>query len=445
MHATTRRRFLRYIAGTTAGIVLTACGASSKSPSNGAQTSANNTSKSSNGAGLTIWGWEGTIEGVQSQISQFSHKHNGMKVDVKKFGYEDIHTNLLNAIVAGSGAPDLCAIDVTRLTQYTDGLSSFNAELPKQKSRFVPPTIFLGSYKGKFYGLATDSEPIGMFYRKDLWDQYGVKETDISTWADLAAASNKMHDASGGKVNLYGMTANLSYGEYEILANQQGFGGYYFNDDDTKVIVDDPKVIDAVSTLKQLWDGKGVQRNPNGGYSGNEMTALLKSGRVASQIIGPGWYPQTLTQSMPELSGKWRLMRSPAISKGGSRASYQYPTIFVVPSQGEHRELAWELEVMGLTGDGAGALFDKFHVLPAYKPLFDKLLPQKDKYFGGEHTFQLWNAIAEDAPKIFFGQGFTQAQQIMSNHLTDVYNSKKTPAQAMKEAAQEMRSKLKKG
>ena len=76
---------------------------------------------------LTVWGFEGTLDGVQSQVQAFNAKHPDVLVNVQSFDYEPVHTNLLNAIVAGTGAPDLCAIDVLRLTQYVDGLVDLSA------------------------------------------------------------------------------------------------------------------------------------------------------------------------------------------------------------------------------------------------------------------------------------------------------------------------------
>ena len=37
---------------------------------------------------------------------------------------------------------------------------------------------------------------------------------------------------------------------FEVLAVEQGFPGYYFNKDDTQVIVDDPKMVEAVNVLR---------------------------------------------------------------------------------------------------------------------------------------------------------------------------------------------------
>jgi lactose/L-arabinose transport system substrate-binding protein len=456
----TRRQFLRLSAGATAGTVLVACGpgpaaptvptapaatGATAPPAGGATapTAAPGAASGESGT-VTVWGFEGTYEGIESQVDAFSKQFPNVKVDVKKFGYDDTHTNLLNAIVAGTGAPDLVGIDVLRLTQYVDGLTDLSEQAKPYFDQFVPPTVSLGSYKGKFYGLATDSEPIGMFYRTDLWDQYGIKEADVETWADLAIAGAKVHEASQGKVSLVTMGANDAQ-LYEVLAVEQGFPGYYFNKDDTQVIVDDPKMVDAVNALKQLWSAKGVLQNVNGGSYGDEMTAALKSGKVTAQLMGAAWYPLTLTGNMPELAGKWRLMRLPAIQKGGPRIGYQYPTVWIIPQQSKLVSSAWELARMSLIGDGARRLYDKTKILPAYKPLLDELETKSDDYFGGQKLVELSRAIAKDTPDVFFGTGFTEAQEIMGNHLQEILNGQKSTEDGLRAAAQEMREKLKKG
>src|SRR4051812_11017155 len=79
--------------------------------------------RAAQGATITAWGFTGggVTESMQSQVQAFSETHPDVTVDVQTFAYADIHTNLLNSIVAGTGAPDLCSIDAFFLTQYTDG------------------------------------------------------------------------------------------------------------------------------------------------------------------------------------------------------------------------------------------------------------------------------------------------------------------------------------
>src|SRR5919112_4736148 len=216
----TRRRFLSTSALAAAGGLAAARGVAAAP-------------RAAQSGTLTVWGFEGTLEGMQSQVQAFNQKHPDVMVNIQSFDYETVHTNLLNAIVAGTGAPDLCAIDVLRLTQYIDGLVDLSAHRAEYEDYFVPPVLDLGSYQGKLYGLSTDSEPIGLLYRKDLWDQYGIKEEDIETWADLAEAGNTFSEASGGDVSLYAMFGN-GFHLYEILAIEQGFPGYYFDETDTK-------------------------------------------------------------------------------------------------------------------------------------------------------------------------------------------------------------------
>jgi ABC-type glycerol-3-phosphate transport system substrate-binding protein len=428
----TRRRFL-------SGSVAVATGALASTRGLG-----NTPGAAAQSGTITLWGWDGTYEGAKSQVEAFQQKHPGVTVDIKTFDYETVHTNLLNALVAGTGAPDLCAIDVLRLTQYIDGLTDLSAHRAEYEDYFVPPILDLCSYQGKLYGLATDSEPVGLLYRKDIWDQYGIKEEDIETWADLAAAGDKLNQDSKGAVSLYSMFGNDHF-LYEVLAIEQGFAGYYFDDTDTKVIVDDPKSIAAAQVIKQLWDSKGALHNPGGAdiYEAETMV-LLKSSKVASQIVSPAWFPFYLTGQLPEQSGKWRLMQAPAIAKGEPRVGYQYPTVYVMPNQSQQQDLAWEFEIAALTGAGARSLYDLTHILPADAGLLKELLPETDEYFGGQKTFELWNTIAHDAPKVFFGVGFTEAQAIFGTHLQQILSGEKSPEDGMHEAAAEIRQKLNK-
>lgn len=388
---------------------------------------------------LIVWGWEGTFEGIQNQLSAFNQKYPDVTVEIQVFGYDDVHTKLIKALSDGSGAPDLCSIDVAFLAQYIDGLTDLSTQVNPYVDQFVSPTISLASYKGKFYGLATDSEPMGIYYRKDIWDQYGINEPDIATWNDLIAAGETLYEASQGKVYLYAMDASQSYFLYEVLALSQGFSGFYFSDDDTKVIVDSPPILEAVTVIKALWDGKGVSRNPP------QLNQLLKSGKVASQIVGPAWFARVLADDLSDQAGKWQLMRVPAVKAGGLRVGYQYPTIFVIPQQSKLKEAAWELSRIGLTGPGARFLYDKTKILPAYRPLKDELKGKPDKFFGDQNVVDVWDSMMADTPKIFFGTGFREAQQIMATSLNAILNGQQTVEIGMKAAAEAMRAKLKKG
>lgn len=436
-----RRDFLRAAAFGVGAGVLVACGVTNTEEGSDIISTVSPQDESGT---LIVWGWSGTFEGIQAQIPAFNKLHPNVTVDVKEMGYEDTHTNLVNAIIAGTGAPDLCAIDVLKLSQDADGLTDLTAQVEPFKDQLVPPTFSIGSLRGKFYGIAQDSEPMGMMYRQDLWDQYGLKEDDITTWDALIEAGNKLNTDSKGALMLYHMNQNLD-DLFQILAVEQGFPGFYFTPDDTKTIVDDPKMIEAAKVLKRLWDGTGVQRNPVGGPHDAEVSALLKNGKLASQVIAPAWYSFALHEEMPELAGKWRLMRSPAITADGPRIGYAWPTLVVMPKQSKLKAAAWDLMKMSLIGEGARALYDIAHILPAYKPLLDEIKDEADDYFGGQKINALWNQIASDTPPVTFGYGFDEAQRIVGLQLQEILTGGKSAEEGLQAAAAEIRSKLNKG
>ncbi len=432
-----RRSFLRLLALGAGGGLLSACGGPTNS-SGSVATTAPETKGT-----LTVWGWEGTTEGIQAQIGAFNAKYPGLTVDVKSMGYDDVHINLLNAVVAGTGAPDLCAIDVLKLSKVAGGLTDLSALAQPLADQFVSPTFSIGSLGSKFYGIATDSEPEGLMYRADVWDQYGIREDDIATWDDLIEARNKLATDSQGKVMLYHLNSDSDY-LFQVLALQQGFAGFYFSTDDTATVLDDPKMIEAATVFKRLWDGKGVKRNPVGGAHEAEVTAALKNGTLACQTVAPAWYPLQLTSEMPELAGHWRLMRAPAIKAGGPRVGYAWPTLIVLPQQSPIQGAAWDLMRMALIGDGAQALYEATQVLPAYQPLLDTIKDRADPYFGGQKINALWDEIARDTPPVTFGIGFDEAQLIVGLQLQAILTGAKTPEEGMRAAAAEIRTKLNK-
>jgi len=436
-----RRQFIKGAALLLGGLSLAACSPAKSGAATGP--SSQGALNPSTAGKLTVWGWAGTYEGIRAMVPKFNAVYPNITVEITEQGYDDIHTNLLNAIVSGTGAPDICAIDCLKLWNYTDGLADLTAQASQLKDLFVEPTFSVGSFRGKFYGISTDSEPMGLFYRSDLWEKYGIQPEKIQTWADLAAASNHLAEATNGDLYLYHMNSGID-DLFEILALQAGFPGFYFSEDDTRVVVDDPKLIAAAETMKQLWDAKAVLRNPVGGSAEAELTSSLKNGKLISQIIAPAWYPLDLESKIPEQSGKWRLMRAPALQPGGKRIGYAWPTVTVIPQQSQLKEFAWELAKMSLIGDGAKALYNEAHILPAYRPLMDEIKDQPAEYFGGQKINQIWMDIATDTPPVTFGYGFDEAGTIIGAQLQEILDGKITAEAGMQAAAKEIRSRFKK-
>ena len=328
----------------------------------------------------------GTLRGLQSQVQAFNQKYPDVTVNIQTFGYNDLaHQSLLHPPSSPAPGRPICA-RIPRSCAYAVRRRARRLERVSRRVRGLlraadpRPRLLPGQAlrTGDRFRADRTALPEGHLGRNTA----SRKRTSRPgpTWPKRATRSTRTAAVTSRCTGCW-RTSSL----YEVLAVEQGFAGYYFDDTDTKVIVDDPKAIAAVEVIKQLWDGKGALHDSGGGY----LRGRSRSSRVARwppKWSGPAWYPFYLTQQIPEQSGKWRLMRAPAIEPGGPRVGYQFPTIFVMPSQSQQQDLAWEFEVMGLTGDGARADFDVSHIMPADAALLEELNPSPTSTSAGRRS-----------------------------------------------------------
>ncbi len=144
---------------------------------------------------LTFWTW---VPNIQKEVALFQKKYPAIKVKVVNAGQgTPQYTKLRTALKAGTGAPDAAQIEFQyiptfSLTKSLVDLRPYGAEA--LKDQFVPWTWqqVVGS-GGEVWAVPQDSGPMGMLYRKDIFDKYGIAVP--KTWDEFAAASRKLHAA----------------------------------------------------------------------------------------------------------------------------------------------------------------------------------------------------------------------------------------------------------
>ena len=110
----------------------------------------------------------------------------------------DAYDKFQTAISAGSGAPDVMMVEADRIPtfQVQDAL----VDLTDLGYEDVKDNFSEGAWKDvsvgdAVYGAPVDGGPMGMIYRKDIFDQYGI--TPPTTWTEYEAAAQKVKDAGG--------------------------------------------------------------------------------------------------------------------------------------------------------------------------------------------------------------------------------------------------------
>jgi sorbitol/mannitol transport system substrate-binding protein len=138
------------------------------------------------------------------------------------------------------------------------------------------------SYKDKLYALPFYGESSFLMYRKDLFEQKGLKMPDQPTYDDIAKLAEALNDKAG---NLYGIALRGQPGWGENMATvdtmANTFGGTWF-DMDWKPTLDTPEWKNALTAYVNLVQKYGPSGVTSNGF--NENLTLFSSGKAAMWI-----------------------------------------------------------------------------------------------------------------------------------------------------------------
>jgi len=194
-----RRRAVTAAAGMlSASLVLAACGGSSGSssaaPDKVSQADIDKAMKTP--TDLTFWTW---VPNIKKEVAVFEKKYPAIHVKVVNAGQgEPQYTKLRTALKAGSGAPDLAQIEFQyiptfSITKSLEDLRPYGAE--QHANTFVDWTWnqVKGS-NGEIWAYPQDTGPMGMLYRKDIFDKYGHQAAE-----DLGRVRRRVEEAARGR------------------------------------------------------------------------------------------------------------------------------------------------------------------------------------------------------------------------------------------------------
>jgi sorbitol/mannitol transport system substrate-binding protein len=138
------------------------------------------------------------------------------------------------------------------------------------------------SADGKLYALPFYGESSFTFYRKDLFDQAGLKMPDEPKYSDIEQFAKKLHNPGGGVYGIAlrgkpGWGENMAY--VSTLVNT--YGGRWF-DEKWKPQINSPEWKEAITFYVNLLKNYGPPGSSSNGH--NECRALFASGNVAIWI-----------------------------------------------------------------------------------------------------------------------------------------------------------------
>jgi multiple sugar transport system substrate-binding protein len=298
-----------------AATILSACSAQPASSSSaGHVTSAEKYGTKSHPITLTFWDWGGASSDAPA-VAAYEKLHPYVKVKVTEFtSTQDLYTKLATVFKAGTGAPDVTALELAMLPTFAAGgnlvpLAQYggtNADMNSASSKAA-------NFDNQLYAIPTDSAPTVMYYRADLFTKYGLSVP--TTWAQYLtdARSLKKQDPS----------AYMTFADPSDSSVAQGLiwqaGGEPFKLSGTKDLT--INLSDAGTTkYADLWStmlkGQLVKSDP--AFTAdwyNEMG----DGTYATWLTG-AWGAAILQSSVEKSAGDWRVATLPSWSAGSPSA-----------------------------------------------------------------------------------------------------------------------------
>lgn len=289
-----------------------------------------------------------SVQGIKPLLPEFEEQ-TGIKVVVDEYPYPDIITKQEVAYSAGGSSFDVGMMDplilltwfnagwVDPLDDYMSNEALTDAELVNMGDFLDKAVVQLTDPNtGQLFGLPIYAESIELMYRKDIFEEKGVKVPE--TMEELMSAAAQVHDPDAGitGISLRG-DRGAGLNVYIWTSFLTAYGGQYF-DENWKPMLDSPEAIAAAEYYAELLNNYGF---PGPASIGWEATLTnMQQGNVAMIIdatvfAGPLESPKDST-----VNGNVGYAMVPAGPAG--RAPSLSAWGMFIPSSSQNKEAAWQ-------------------------------------------------------------------------------------------------------
>jgi multiple sugar transport system substrate-binding protein len=331
----------------TAAPVLAACGSSGPSSSG-----------SAGPVTLTYVNWDG---GMQAVVDQWNKENPGIQVQLSKpsgTGYT-LYNKLITNNKAGTN-PDITEVEYQALPALISNkvVVAIDKYVGDLSGTFDKASLAQVQFEGKTYGVPQNVCPMVFFYRKDIFDQLGLKPP--TTWAEYAAAAATIHQANAKQ--FIGNFTAVDAGWFAGLAQQAGANWWTTSGTNWTVAIDDAatkKVADYWSNLIQ----QGVV-SPEPNWS-PQWNTDMNNGTLAGWV-GAQWGPNQLPSIAKDTAGKWVAAPLPAWNAGDQTVGIWGGETEAVTANSKHpAEAAKFVKWMNSSAEGVKILIQQVDVFPA--------------------------------------------------------------------------------
>ena len=371
---------------------------------------------------LTVWWWGFWQDSLTPAIEDFHKDYPEIKIEQEIMGPSDVYANLLLALSAGEGIPDMVGLESSHLSQYValGGLADITEEISPWYDKIDQAKWPAAEDKeGRIYAMPVDSGPVALYYRRDVFEQAGLASDPesvaklLDTWDDLYEVGKQIKTATGKFIFPQAKTNN-DFRIFETLMWQQEAG---YVDREGKLVIDSPKAVRTLEYLGKLWKEDLLLDSPAwtaGWY------AALDAGMVAT-IPNAVWLGGFLWGWIsPEASGKWGVVPLPVWEEDGVRSSNDGGSNISITKASENKEAAWEFIKYIFTNKEY--LIDAWRAMDWFPSLMacwdDPFVNEPVEFFGGQAYRKTFVEAAKVIPWWDYTKDYHEMNSILQVYVT---------------------------
>ena len=275
-----------------------------------------------------------------------------IEITCTTYPYSDMHTKLLTSLTAGTGAPDICDVEIGQFPNVVAGLDTWLVPLDDYAAPYMETMVkarmevYSGS-DGHYYGAPYHVGATVMYYNVAAMaeamgltqDEVIAKIDAVVTWDDYAALGQEYVDAvaTEGK---YWTSVDTGGVDWQWIAMAE-YGEDWTGGFDGKANVQLESVKNML-TMEQNWVNSGLAEvSPDGHVDLEAGFQNILDHNIVS-FPKAMWYMSRFTNYMPEEKGNWYIAKCPVFEEGQPCSVGIGGTGTVVTTQSANQELAAE-------------------------------------------------------------------------------------------------------
>lgn len=386
---------------------------------------------------IEVWGWNIAGQALGLLEPEFERTHPDSDLVLKVVGTQ-MQSRFILALTSGRGAPDVMQLQEREAGRYTrtGRLADITQWAAKYEHDFPPSFWDSCVVDGKVYALPWDIAPCAVFYKRWIFEQYGIDPESIETWDDLIAAGKRIGELSHGKTKMMPLAPNATAAFFTMLLQEDG--GAFF-DADGRIVFDNPRNLETLDLIRKLLDS-GITTPI---FDQQELNTSYNDDSVACYPAA-SWNMDNMKVSAKSSAGKWGVFRLPAFRPGGLRNSNQGGSVLVLPAQSDHVEASFRfLEYALCTVEGQLKQYKEKGLFPAYIPATkDPRFDEPDPFFGGQHVAKLFAQDFDKVTPMIRTRDWMEAESIVNQAIYEWYRDRQDSQMWLRKTAKLIAARL---